>query len=177
MTVIRLHPKQRKKLEQVARTSPSGREVRRAQALLWLDQGETIQQVAERLGISRQALYDLLERYQSRKAEPVVLRIQDRPHPGRPADKRERVVQAVQELLAHKPQEYGYRSPFWTVPMLVVQVTTHIGEEVSHDTIRRALRVLRHRYKRPRYVLSRRSPTWRQAKGGLNVASRVENVL
>jgi transposase len=175
MANIKLHPKQHDKLERVARTSPIGREVRRAQALLWLDHGETIQQVAQRLGISRQALYDLLERYRSRKAEPIVLRIRDRPHPGRPANKRERVIQAVQELLVHKPQDYGYRSPFWTVPMLVAQVTARIGEEVSHDTIRRALRVLRCRYKRPRYVLSRRSPTWRQAKGGLNGASKAEN--
>lgn len=170
MALIKLHPQQRDKLERVAQTSPMGREVRRAQALLWLDQGETIQQVAERLGLSRQAVYDVLERYQSRKAEPVVLRIRDRPHPGRPANKRERVVQIVQDLLAHKPHEYDYRSPFWTVPMLVVQVTACLGEAVSHDTVRRALRLLRHRYKRPRYVLSRRSPTWRQAKGGLNAA-------
>jgi transposase len=175
MALIKLHSKQRDKLERVARTSPIGREVRRAQVLLWLDQGETIQQVAGRLGMSRQALYDLLERYRSRKAEPIVLRVRDRPHPGRPANKRERVVRAVQELLVQKPQQYGYRSPFWTVPMLVAQVTARLGEEVSHDTIRRALRVLRHRYKRPRYVLSRRSPTWRQAKGGLNGALKVEN--
>lgn len=177
MKLIKLHPKQREKLERVARTSPSGREVRRAQALLWLDQNETIQHIAERLGMSRQALYDLLERYQSRKAEPVVLRIRDRPHPGRPADKRERVIRAVQELLTQKPQQYGYRSPFWTVPLLVAQASARIGEEVSHDTIRRALQALRRRYKRPRYVLSRRAPTWRQAKGGLNVASEVENEL
>jgi transposase len=170
MTLITLHPKQRSALEQVARTSSSGREVRRAQALLWLDQGETVQHVAERLGVSRQALYDVIGRYQSRRVEPIGLRIRDRPHPGRPATKRERVTQAVQELLAHPPQDYGYRSPFWTVPMLVVQVTVSLGETVSHDTVRRALRLLRHRYKRPRYVLARRSTTWRQAKGGLNAA-------
>ncbi len=167
MALIKLHPKQRDKLKQVARTSPQGREVRRAQALLWLDHGETVQQVARRLGTSRQALYDLLDRYQGRKTEPIVIRIQDRPHPGRPANKRARVIRVVRELLGQTPQVYDYRSPFWTVPMLVAQVTARLDEAVSHDTIRRALRNLRRRYKRPRYVLSRRSPTWRQAKGGL----------
>jgi len=41
---------------------------------------------------------------------------------------------------------------------------------LGHATIRRALRSLHQRYKRPRLVLARRSPTWRQAKGGLNAA-------
>jgi len=175
MALIKLRPRQRATLEQVARNSSKGREVRRAQALLWLDQDETIQQVADRLGLSRQAVYDIRERYLSRTGEPTRSRIQDRPHSGRPASKRARVVQAVQELLAHKPQDYGYRSPFWTVPMLVAQASQRLGEAVGHDTVRRALRLLRRRYKRPRYVLSRRSATWRQAKGGLNVASKAEN--
>ena len=175
MALIKLHPRQRDTLEHVARNSPKGREVRRAQALLWLDQDETIQQVAGRLGLSRQAVYDILDRYLSRKGEPTRSRIQDRPHSGRPARKRERVVHALQDLLAHKPQEYGYRSPFWTVPMLVAQASQRLGEAVSHDTVRRALRLLRRCYKRPRYVLSRRPATWRQAKGGSKAASKVEN--
>jgi hypothetical protein len=40
------------------------------------------------------------------------------------------------------------------------------GAEASATTIRRALRRLGYRWKRPRFVLSRRDPHWRQAKGG-----------
>jgi hypothetical protein len=40
------------------------------------------------------------------------------------------------------------------------------GLVVHERTIRRTLRALDYRYKRPRYVLARTSPTWRQQKGG-----------
>ncbi len=53
-----------------------------------------------------------------------------------------------------------------TVPMLKAQIDKTTKMDASPDLIRRALKRLRWRYKRPRFVLSRRSPTWRQAKGG-----------
>jgi transposase len=56
----------------------------------------------------------------------------------------------------------------WTVPMLRCQIHQRNGEWVGLSTIRRALRGLGYRYKRPRLTLARRASTWRQAKGGLN---------
>jgi hypothetical protein len=54
--------------------------------------------------------------------------------------------------------------------MLRHQVEQRLPQPISQWTIRRALRLLNYRYKRPRYVLARRSPTWHQAKGGSNAA-------
>ena len=51
--------------------------VRRAQGLLWLDQGEDVSEVAKRLGVSRQMLYVLVEGYEQRKKLPVRERIMD----------------------------------------------------------------------------------------------------
>jgi len=175
MALIKLHSRERQRLEQIARSSAQAREVRRAQALVWLHRGESVEQVAQRLGMSRQAIYVLMGRYRSRKSRPVLERVQDRRHTGRPADKLNQVMKVIQQLLSQNPGQYGYRCPFWTVPMLAAQTGRKIGAAVSDDTIRRALRLLRQRYKRPRYVLARRSPTWRQAKGGLNAASEAEN--
>ena len=175
MALIKLHTRERQSLEQIARSSSQAREVRRAQALVWLHRGETAAQVAQRLGMSRQAIYVLVGRYCARKSRPILERVQDRCHTGRPADKLKQVVQVIQRLLRQSPRRYGYRSPFWTVPMLAWQAARKTGTTVSDDTIRRALRFVRQRYKRPRYVLARQSPTWRQAKGGLNTASKAEN--
>jgi hypothetical protein len=47
------------------------------------------------------------------------------------------------------------------VPLLVA------GRHDSGTTMRRALCGLGYRWKWPRFVLSRRSPTWLQEKGGL----------
>ncbi len=175
MALIKLDSRERQSLERIARSSSSAREVRRAQALIWLHRGEGVEQVARRLSMSRQAIYVLVTRYSSRKVRPILERIQDQPHTGRPAGKLKKVAKVIQRLLSRSPSRYGYRSPFWTVPMLKGQVGRQLAEPVSDDTIRRALSVLRYRYKRPRYVLARRSRTWRQAKGGSSAISNGEN--
>lgn len=166
MTLIRLGGRARESLERIARSDANARTVRRAQALLWLHAGESVGSVAPRLGLSRRAIYKMIERYQARADEPVTQRVVDRPHPGRPATKRERVAPVVNTLLKKKPSRYGYRASVWSTPMLRRQAERRLHVPVSGRTVRRAVRHLRHRYKRPRYVLARRSPTWRQAKGG-----------
>jgi transposase len=90
----------------------------------------------------------------------------DRSRPGRPPTKSGVVANVVGRLLKRDPRRYGYRSPVWTVPLLRQQVERRTGKEMSERTVRRAWRALRYRYKRPSYVLARRSPTWRRAKGG-----------
>jgi transposase len=170
MTIIRLSGRASQKLEQIARSGSGGREVRRAQALLWLHQGESVTAVAQRLGLSRRAIYKMVQRYQSRLEEPVELRVGDRPHPGRPPTKRDQAQAVIAEWLTQPPQRYGYRALVWTTPMLRHQVEQRLPQPISQWTIRRALRLLNYRYKRPRYVLARRSPTWHQAKGGSNAA-------
>lgn len=166
MALIRLAFQTRRVLQQVARSGSNAREVRRAQALLWLHQGESVQQVAHRLGVSRPAVYQWLAQYSQRRAEPVRQRLQDRPHPGRPATKGATAMKVLEQLLPRNPRRYGSRALVWTVPHLRRQIHQRTGLSISHRTVRRALRQLKHRYKRPRYVLARRSPTWRQAKGG-----------
>lgn len=170
MALIRLSWHARQAVEHLAHSGSKARMVRRAQALLWLHQGETVQTVAQRLGLTRRAIYKIVERYQARLDRPVVKRMEDHPHTGRPADKRQQVAQVLAELLPQSPADFGYRAFAWTTPMLRCQVEQRLQASTSPRTIRRALRDMRYRYKRPRYVLARRSPTWRQAKGGSNAA-------
>lgn len=170
MALIRLGSRAQQRLKHIARWSSNARQVRRAQALLWLQRGESVETVASRLGVSRRTIYNWVEQYQDRRAEPLAERLTDRPHPGRPPAKLKLVVKVIRSLLKRDPRRCGSRSPVWTVPLLRHQVEHRTGESASARTVRRALRALRYRYKRPRYVLARRSPTWRQAKGGLNAA-------
>lgn len=150
----------------MARSSEDGRIVRRAQGLLWLDEGEEVMEVAGRLGVSRQMLYALVERYEERRGLPVVERVMDSEHSGRPAHKRELVMSELEVLLLEPPSQYGYRAQTWTVGMLKAQIQRKHSTQVSEDTVQRALYDLRQSCKRPRFVLARRDPHWRQAKGG-----------
>jgi transposase len=149
LPIIQLSYRARLTLETIAQGSANGREVRRAQALLWLAAGESVQDVAHRLTVSRQMIYVLVDRYESRRALPVLERIQE-----------------VQALLKQPPAAYGYRGYIWTIGMLKTQVEKKHAISVSGDTVQRALYEIDYRCKRPRYVLARRDPHWQQVKGG-----------
>jgi transposase len=99
-------------------------------------------------------------------------RLQDEPRPGRPATARAVATQVVQDLLAQPPRDFGYRAQDWTVGMLQAQLRHRHGEPVSSATVTRALHDAGYCYKRPRYVLARRAPHWRQVKGGSSAASK-----
>ena len=111
--IICLSSRARIVLEDIASHDADGRTVRRAQALLWLDQGEPVQVVAQRLNASRQMVYDVVQRYESRLHLPVLERVQDSAHPGRPATKRDLVATEIAGLLAQPPALYGYRAQAW----------------------------------------------------------------
>ncbi|HET7090600.1 MAG TPA: winged helix-turn-helix domain-containing protein [Anaerolineae bacterium] len=166
MKLFRLGSRAYRTLQKIVQSGSNGRQVRRAQALLWLHENETVQAVAHRLRLSRQAIYGIVQRYHARSHLPVAERVQDQPHPGRPATIRQRTQQVIHELLQRPPSRLGYRSPIWTAPRLRRQVEKRLRRRISIDTVRRALHQLRHRYKRPRLVLAQRSPYWRQSKGG-----------
>lgn len=57
MTTIALSDQDRVSLELIAAQTESSRQLRRAQALIWLDEGESVGEVATRLGVARRTIY------------------------------------------------------------------------------------------------------------------------
>ncbi|HID10419.1 MAG TPA: helix-turn-helix domain-containing protein, partial [Candidatus Latescibacteria bacterium] len=157
-------------LRQIVKRSRDAKQVRRAQALLWLDQGEPVTNVARRQEVSRQTVYDWVRSFQERRHEPMAQRLRDRHRCGRPPEKGKAVEAFVERVMGTDPRQLGYHSPVWTIPLLCQHLKLEQGIEVSERTFRRCLKSMGYRYKRPRYVLSRRFPTWRQAKGGSSAA-------
>jgi transposase len=170
MAIIKLSPAARRSLEQIVRKTNNAKQLKRAQGLLALDDDEPVTKVAQRAGVSRQTVYDWVRRFQEREEEPIAQRLLDRPRSGRPPTKREAATVLIERVMGTDPRTYGYRALAWTTPLLQEQLRREAGLEVGEQTIRRSLHQLGYRWKRPRYVLSRRSPTWRQAKGGLSGA-------
>jgi transposase len=175
VATIELTDVERNDLQIRARTGSDAREVRRAQSLLWLAQGEAVGEVAERLGISRQTVYNWVERYRDQRGRGLTIQLADGERPGRPAEKRRAIESVIEVLLNSDPRDRGYSSAVWSSEMLRREVEKQAGVKLSGKTMRRVLRGRGYRYKRPRHVLSRRSPTWRQAKGGSSGVSRDEN--
>jgi hypothetical protein len=58
MTQVMLKPTEYIALQSLDLRAQLGREWRRAQALLWLYDGETVSEITERLGVTRQTVYN-----------------------------------------------------------------------------------------------------------------------
>ena len=166
MGKLKLSGHGKRQLREVMQRSPDGKLVRRAQMLLWLADGIGNKEVADRMQVSRQSVYELAWRFEQRCELLILERLKDEVGRGRPAYLRKAVKDKLQGMITTNPETFGYRTTCWTVPMMKTQLRFALKENMSVDTIRRALKEMRFSYKRPRFVLSRQSPTWRNAKGG-----------
>jgi transposase len=159
---------ERETLQELAKHERDAQVVRRAQALLWLDAGEAIVTIAERLQVTRQTIYNWLKLFYQRQTDPMRKRLQDAPRTGRPPTQRQRIEELIQRLWEQPNTETTEQPvPVRTAAALQRELAKQ-GVTVHERTIRRTLRRLNYRFKRPRYVLARRSKTWRQQKGGSN---------
>jgi transposase len=140
--------------------------LKRAQSFLWLADGIPIQDIAKRLGITRQTIYVWVSLYHKRRNQSFIDRLQDRPKPGRPPRQSMRILREIDPLLQESPRQHGYRYAEWTSSLLKQVLQCEHNLPVSTKTIRRCLRQLHYVWKRPGYALARQSVTWAQEKGG-----------
>ena len=150
MDTLRLTTWQRRRLERQLRSTPDARVYRRTLAVLEVAQGQTVASVARQLRVTPRVVYYWLEAY-TQGYDPDVLHDQDRS--GRPsrltAPERTRLL----EILRRSPQDLGYSATEWTVPLLQAHWIHGTGQQLSADTLRRALHQLNYTCKRPRYQL------------------------
>lgn len=142
------------------------RVLRRAYALVWLDDGASVPEVAEQLQVSRQSVYNWLERLVTRRDLPFDLRLQDAARSGRPVTVQGIIDPWLAAIIDTDPRVFGYRSTVWTVPLLVDYLAKQHQVSASLQSVRLALARLDIDWKRPRHRLALRAETWQQAKGG-----------
>jgi transposase len=161
---VSLSVHQRQELEALVADTREAKVLKRAQGLLAVADGESVPTIARRLQVCEKTVYNWVERWTSRETAAAEC-LADQPRSGRPTTLCDRVVETVTTLLETKPRDHGYRQAEWTVPLIQGHLA---GEQIaaSGTTIRQQLHKLGYRWKRPRFVLRRRSPTWKQAKGG-----------
>ena len=134
---------------------------RRAQALLLVAEGRTLAEAAQVTGMSRPAVYFWLGRYlQSRQVE--VLR--DAPRSGRPLAAASITAELIFQELSCPPSDWGYSTHTWTVALLAAHLERRYGCAIHPDTLRRRMRAMGLRWKRPRYVYSEKAPHLPQKK-------------
>jgi transposase len=172
MTPIHLTNRQRADLEGAILRSPASRACCRAQALLWLAEGWTAEEIADLLHVSRQTIYNWVGRFQQRGDLDLPGRLGDAPRPGRPRAGDGLLDHLIAEVIDSDPRALGYRSTVWTAPLLSRYLRERHQITACDRTVSRAIARLGIRWKRPRHQLDRRPDTWRQSKGGSNAGSR-----
>ena len=166
MIHLKLSRKERTELEWLIGHTHDARLLQRAQALLWFVTGESIEAIALRLLVSRQSVYNWLDRFQARDSLPLSSRLKDAERSGRPRTAHGIIDPLIDDVIDVDPRELGYRSTVWTAALLQTYLSEEHHITVSAKSISFAIARLDIRWKRPRHQLSLRHPYWRQAKGG-----------
>jgi transposase len=150
MDRLKLNGWQRRRLQRQLRSTRDVRLYRRTLAILELDRGRSARDAALSLGVQPRTVYYWAEAY-LRDRDPSSLC--DAPRPGRPTLWTEGLERRLSEAMDQSPQEHGYPSVDWTVPLLLEHLGGYCDEPLSDETIRRRLHQLGFVWKRSRYVL------------------------
>ena len=166
MTHFKLSRKEQTELEWLISHPHDARLLCRAQAVLWFVAGVSVDQIAQRLLVSRQSVYNWLERFQDRAQLSLSARLADGARSGRPRTAHGIIDSLIAEVVETDPRELGYRATVWTAPLLQAYLREEHRIMVSSKSVSLAIARLQMRWKRPRHRLALRPETWRQAKGG-----------
>jgi transposase len=170
MSLLALRPTERAVLASLAVSTRDAQQLRRVQALLWLDEGDAADEVADRLRVSRQVRDKWVTQFPQRQGEAMPVRVAPGTRSGRPPTAQGIIAPLIEAVMERDPRDLGYRSTVWTAPWLTPSLREAQALTVSRQSVSRALGRLPLRWQRPRHRLHRRLAPWRQAKGGANGA-------
>ena len=138
------------------------RTFQRGQAVLLVAQGRPLPEVARIAGVSLQAVYNWVSRYLSAHQASA---LPDAPRSGRPRAAPPITSARLLREVHRNPLHLGYRTTVWTVPLLTRHLSYLYHCSLSSYTLRRRMKALGLRCKRPRYVYEEKEPHPAQKKG------------
>lgn len=143
-----LSAQQRAGLREELQTTTDARVCRRCGALLSMDQGRSVAEVAGEFGVTRQTLYNWRRRLQGGS-----FRLADRPRGGRPTLWTPEAIAGLKDALRRSPRDFGFQMVGWTAGLLKTLLEQTYGLQVSEDSVREKLHELGYVWKRFRYTL------------------------
>lgn len=155
-----LTPDERTALTAAAAREKRVRQWRRYRAVLLVAAGMAPVAAATGVGCSRASVYNWVAAWRAEGVIGVVEASHVSPPPAHTAS----LETLLTERLVDDPQAHGHHATGWTVPLLHGEARD-AGIAVSEPTVRRAVRRLGWRWKRPKYVLGRPDPQYVEKKG------------
>jgi transposase len=143
-----LEDSERRRLKDLARRAV-GRVSERIRMVLLSSHGYSLAQIAAIFECDEATVKRWVERYQQEGESGL----QDRPRSGRPRKADAVARSALRHAVEQTPAQVGYRFGYWTAATLAAHLAQRVGISLSAVTVRRALRLLTYRWRRPRLIL------------------------
>ena len=147
-----LRQKERERLRKALRGSNDGKLRDRCRAILWSEERRTTVEIGELLGVDATTVFRWIKDY---GRFGFVGLIPDK-SPGRPRQIDEDGEALLSRALGKNPRKLGYGFTRWTVTTLSQHLYGHLHIQVHPETVRRAVKRLGYRYKRPKLSLKHR---------------------
>jgi transposase len=157
----------RRRLARAADACPDARTFRRVQAVLLVARGRPVPEAADITGLRPWSVYAWVRRYLAGRRPGDLA---DRPRPGRPPAARGVTDARIAREFRRDPLRLGYAATAWTVALLARHLGRVCGRPIAPDTLRRRMRRLGLRWKRPRYRYAGRDPHRAQKRGASSAA-------
>jgi transposase len=167
--MLELTKSERSAIAAALRTTRDRRHWARLRGVLLAADGVPVAEIARDLGAGQSTVFGWLAHWREARA-PAALA--DAPRSGQPPVLKAKHRARLEQLLGEPPEDYGYKTVGWTVPLLAIHFAEVEGVPVSETTLRRVLHALGYRWKRPRYVLARRDPERAGKKEGTRGGGR-----
>lgn len=153
------------RLQRALKTADDKRGFQRVQAVLLVAQGRPIKEVAALEGVSQQTVYNWVRRYLD---QHQVTALAEAPRSGRPLTAQRITAARILRELRRAPLRLGYPTTVWTVALLAHRLSDLYQCPITTHTLRRRLKQLGVRCKRPRYFYEEKEPHRAQKKGRLS---------
>ena len=138
------------------------RAYKRLQAVRLIAAGRAVKEVAQFVGVSEQTIYNWVNCYLHEHAAAALV---DEPRAGRPPVAPGITAARIKREFGRDPLRLGYQATVWTVPLFTAHLSRRYRCQLSPDMLRRRMRQLDLRWKRPRYVYAEKEPHLPQKKG------------
>ena len=152
----------RRRLAKALHQAQEAKVYQRIQAVLLIAQGYSVDEVASIVGGRRRAVYYWMHRYLDHHR---VDDLWDASRTGRPRMAAQITEARILRELGRDPLKLGYNTTVWTVALLASHLSRRYHSQITPRTLRRRMKEVGLRWKRPRYVYATKDPHRAQKKG------------
>lgn len=151
-----------RRLRKEMKATENKRYYQRLQSVLAMAEGMSASKICELTGSSLKSIYNYVNAY---LRTHQVASLCDDSRSGRPVSAPAITNSRIKSALLHHPLKLGYRANSWTVAVLAAYLNKKYQCSISIDTLRRRMKEMGLRFKRPRYVYVEKDPNRTQKKG------------